>query len=298
MSLFEIDVVATTDRVLRLEVDGEIDVSSAPGLLDSVLCAALASDHRQVVMDLRNVRFIDSSGLGAIIEADRRLRHEGAHLVIVRPTGLVQRLFEMTGLDGSLDVRPDHRGRATRASAPGRARRRCAAARRGQRERPVGVLAEPRGQRREPDRLERFPERVVVEAAGRGGIADHFAQGADRQVRLLGQEEYAAVAWQADLARTEGPDTRDGAEQRALARAGRAADQRGIAGRKSSVAPSTSGPPAGRFRSTRSSASASPAPAAVARRRSPRRRASARGLARSPPGAGRRNATARCRCRR
>ena len=56
---------------------------------------------------MRNVRFIDSSGLGAIIEADRRLRNEGAHLVIVRPTGLVRRLFEMTGLDGSLDVRPD-----------------------------------------------------------------------------------------------------------------------------------------------------------------------------------------------
>jgi anti-sigma B factor antagonist len=107
VSLFEIDVVAAADGVLRLEVGGEIDVSSAPGLLDSVLCAALASDHRQVVVDLRDVAFIDSCGLGALIEMHRRLGDSGAHLVIVRPSGLVRRLFEMTGLDSMLDLRPD-----------------------------------------------------------------------------------------------------------------------------------------------------------------------------------------------
>jgi anti-sigma B factor antagonist len=105
--LFEIDVVAANNGVLRLEVDGEIDVSSAPGLLDSVLCAALASDHRQVVIDLRHVTFIDSCGLSAVLETNRRLRHNGAHLVIVRPSGMVRRLFEMTGLDSVLDLRPD-----------------------------------------------------------------------------------------------------------------------------------------------------------------------------------------------
>jgi anti-sigma B factor antagonist len=107
MSSCEIDVVAATNGVLRLEVDGEIDTSSAPGLLDSVLCAALASDHRQVVIDLRHVTFIDSTGLGAIIETNRQLRGQGAHLVIVRPSGLVRRLFEITGLDSILDLRPD-----------------------------------------------------------------------------------------------------------------------------------------------------------------------------------------------
>src|SRR5688572_23263251 len=79
VSLFEIDVVAATNGVLQLEVDGEIDLSSAPGLLDSVLCAALASDHRQVVIDLHRVSFIDSSGLAAIIETNRRLRDDGSH---------------------------------------------------------------------------------------------------------------------------------------------------------------------------------------------------------------------------
>jgi anti-sigma B factor antagonist len=107
VSLLEIDVVEATDAVLRLEVDGEVDVSSAPGLLDSILCAALASDHRQVVIDLRHVTFVDSTGLGALIETHRRLSRNGSHLVIVRPSGLVRRLFEATGLDSVLDVRPD-----------------------------------------------------------------------------------------------------------------------------------------------------------------------------------------------
>jgi anti-anti-sigma factor len=104
--LFEIDVVAATNGVLQLEVDGEIDLSSAPGLLDSVLCAALASDHRQVVIDLHRVSFIDSSGLAAIIETNRRLRDDGSHLVLTRPSPLVRQLFEMTGLDEVLDLRP------------------------------------------------------------------------------------------------------------------------------------------------------------------------------------------------
>ena len=107
MSLVEIDVVAARDRVLRLEVDGEIDVSSAPGMLDSVLCAALADDHRQVVVDLRRVTFIDSTGLAAVLETNRRLRDQGVHLVLVRPSGIVRRLFEMTGLDDVVDLRPD-----------------------------------------------------------------------------------------------------------------------------------------------------------------------------------------------
>ena len=116
MSLFEIDVVETTDGVLRLEVDGEIDLSSGPGLLDSVLCAALASNHRQVVMDLRDVTFIDSCGLSAIIQTHRRLCDNGSHLVIVRPAPMVRRLIEMTGLDSMLDLRPDWSDRHTALS--------------------------------------------------------------------------------------------------------------------------------------------------------------------------------------
>jgi anti-anti-sigma factor len=107
VSLLEIDVVAATNGVLRLELGGEIDLSSAPGLLDSLLSAALASDHAQVVIDLRHVTFIDSCGLGAIVETHRRLALDGSHLVIVRPSGLVRRLFETTGLDSMLDLRPD-----------------------------------------------------------------------------------------------------------------------------------------------------------------------------------------------
>jgi anti-anti-sigma factor len=53
------------------------------------------------------VGVIDSCGFDALIEMHRRVRDGGAHLVIVRPSGLIRRLFEMTGLDSMLDLRPD-----------------------------------------------------------------------------------------------------------------------------------------------------------------------------------------------
>ncbi len=104
VSLDDLYLVAATDGVLRFEVEGEIDLSSAPALLDAVLCAALANDHRQVVIDLRHVTFIDSSGLAAVVEMRRRLRDNGTHLVVTGPSDPVRRIFEMTGLADVVDL--------------------------------------------------------------------------------------------------------------------------------------------------------------------------------------------------
>lgn len=74
---------------------GELDVSTCPALSEH-----LAAPPRPfLVLDLSGLTFIDSSGLGAIHSARQRSIHDGGTLVVARPTPIVRRVFEITGLD-------------------------------------------------------------------------------------------------------------------------------------------------------------------------------------------------------
>jgi anti-sigma B factor antagonist len=85
---------------------GDIDAYTAPELR-AQLHDASESDARLLVVDLSAVTFIDSAGLGALVGAHRRMQEAGGRMRIVRPPALVARAFELTGLDGVLDLRDD-----------------------------------------------------------------------------------------------------------------------------------------------------------------------------------------------
>jgi anti-sigma B factor antagonist len=105
-NIFELRVGQAVDGQVRLEVEGEIDRAVAPQLLDSVLCAGLAFDHHNIVVDLTDVTFMDSAGLAALAEANRRLRDQCSHLVVANPSRQITRILELVGLDDQLDIRP------------------------------------------------------------------------------------------------------------------------------------------------------------------------------------------------
>jgi anti-sigma B factor antagonist len=75
--------VAIDDRsgVFVVHADGEVDLSTAP-LLDGALDAGLASGRRTVVVDLRQVSFIDCTGIGLLTRARCRARRQGTRLHI------------------------------------------------------------------------------------------------------------------------------------------------------------------------------------------------------------------------
>lgn len=100
---------------------GELDIATA-GELELGLELAASSPAARIVLDLRELTFMDSSGLNAILEAYRRL---GDRLVIVRGPERIRRLFALCGLDGRLvfvDGLPDSE-RAEPPSPPHRAAR-------------------------------------------------------------------------------------------------------------------------------------------------------------------------------
>jgi anti-sigma B factor antagonist len=88
-----------------VEVGGEIDVASAPELREC-LHQTIDAGSRRLVVDLRQVSFIDSVGLGVLVGVRRRLLghgHDGS-LQLVCADGLVLRVLRVTGLERVLPV--------------------------------------------------------------------------------------------------------------------------------------------------------------------------------------------------
>jgi anti-sigma B factor antagonist len=85
---------------------GEIDLSCA-GALEARL-RGLLGRARRVVLDLRDVRFMDSSGVHCVLDVDRASRAAGVEFVVVPGPPEVQQIFQITGTDALLrfiDVR-------------------------------------------------------------------------------------------------------------------------------------------------------------------------------------------------
>lgn len=80
---------------------GEIDTYTAPELQHSLV--ALPD---RCVVDLAAVSFIDSSGLRVIVEAHSRRRERGGGMTLRSPSPSVERLLEISGVAGHLDVEP------------------------------------------------------------------------------------------------------------------------------------------------------------------------------------------------
>jgi anti-sigma B factor antagonist len=79
-------------------VSGEIDLFTAPELKAS-LSESIESGHSRIVVDLTDTTFLDSTALGVLIGAVKRLRSRDGRLTIVNVDDNIAKTFEITGLD-------------------------------------------------------------------------------------------------------------------------------------------------------------------------------------------------------
>ncbi|HEY8474941.1 MAG TPA: STAS domain-containing protein [Natronosporangium sp.] len=81
-----------------VEVRGEVDVYTASRLRERLL-GVIDGGASQVVVDLRRVDFLDSTGLGVLVGALKRLRMSGGDLALVCDNEKLLKIFQITALD-------------------------------------------------------------------------------------------------------------------------------------------------------------------------------------------------------
>jgi len=89
-----------------IAVSGEVDIFTAPEL-KRVISAAIDSGARAVIVDLTETRFLDSTALGVLIGAVKRLRLVDGRMVIVNTEPSTAKTFEITGLDQIFEIVAD-----------------------------------------------------------------------------------------------------------------------------------------------------------------------------------------------
>jgi len=105
----EEDDVGSGDSPLRLDVTddggivtialgGELDLATAPELW-AAIDDALARDRLHLVLDLVDLAFVDSTGLGVFVRAGKELRAAGGRLTLRNPGERVAKLLAITRLE-------------------------------------------------------------------------------------------------------------------------------------------------------------------------------------------------------
>jgi anti-anti-sigma factor len=84
---------------------GEIDVATVDQVREQML--ACEGDAPMIVLDLRRVEFMDTSGLQLVFEAQRRAADGGPEFALVRGSRQLERLFEIAGFSHGLRVLDD-----------------------------------------------------------------------------------------------------------------------------------------------------------------------------------------------
>ena len=89
--------VRDEDHAVVIGVSGELDLASSPAL-ESELERGAASGAPLVIVDLRRLEFMDSTGLSVLVRAHQRATETGQRFGVVRGPQQVQRLLSLTGV--------------------------------------------------------------------------------------------------------------------------------------------------------------------------------------------------------
>lgn len=104
VSLLSLETSRQGDAIC-LALSGELDLSSAL-VLDEELRRAEESDARELVIDLNDLKFLDSTGLRTILSAHVRAARDGRMFRVVAGNETMQRILRLTGMAERLNVEP------------------------------------------------------------------------------------------------------------------------------------------------------------------------------------------------
>ena len=86
-----------SDAVYAVEVQGEIDVYTSPRVKETIN-ELIEGGHYNFVINLEGVRYIDSTGLGVLIGALKKVREQNGRIVLICTNPQIKKIFNITGL--------------------------------------------------------------------------------------------------------------------------------------------------------------------------------------------------------
>lgn len=112
----EIHKISLNDTIIRITLGNklnledksvfgqvELDHSNTEELVD-IIELALTEGKKNIILDLSNVHYIDSSGLGALIQIHKTAKQQNAHFSLLNPTKTIKRVLNMTRISTFLNL--------------------------------------------------------------------------------------------------------------------------------------------------------------------------------------------------
>jgi anti-anti-sigma factor len=96
-------VESASDPYTLVKLAGEADVTNSDALWE-ILDTEIAKQPRTIVIDLGELRFMDSSALHVVLRANRTMDRHGGVLALVRPGEAVARMLRLTAADQLIPV--------------------------------------------------------------------------------------------------------------------------------------------------------------------------------------------------
>ena len=88
-----------------VNVWGELDVATSPSLRETLI-RLVGEGSNRLILDLDGVDFLDSTGLGVLVGALKRVRTHEGELALVCTQPRILKVFEITGLDKAVPLLP------------------------------------------------------------------------------------------------------------------------------------------------------------------------------------------------
>jgi anti-sigma B factor antagonist len=102
----QIDVTDAGDGIAVAALNGRLNMASA-GRLREAVNSAVAAGRTRIAVDLTSVEFMDSSGLGALVNGLKVARQAGGDLRIAAPSEQVRLVLQLTNMEKFLTTVPD-----------------------------------------------------------------------------------------------------------------------------------------------------------------------------------------------
>ena len=102
--MFDVRTDPPADGLVVVRAAGEVDMTVSTVFERTLVDAATGNPGRQVVVDLESLRFIDSSGVHALVKGYHAAARTGGSLTVRNATGVVARVLTITGVAEALGI--------------------------------------------------------------------------------------------------------------------------------------------------------------------------------------------------